>query len=129
MKGDVIGDHGDQKRARRPYDLRHAALSLWLAATAAPAEIAARAGNSVRVLHSTYEHCIDGHGLFFSRQIECALSDPAPSPSATVSGSPNRSHQPPSVRHMSAPGQPACSRPANHAGCVRARRTARATIS
>jgi integrase len=29
----------------RPYDLRHAALSLWLNATGAPAEIAARAGN------------------------------------------------------------------------------------
>ena len=33
--------------ARRPYDLRHAALSLWLAAGAPPAEIAARAGHSV----------------------------------------------------------------------------------
>ena len=30
--------------ARRPYDLRHAALSLWLNAGGAPAEIAARAG-------------------------------------------------------------------------------------
>ena len=28
--------------ARRPYDLRHAALSLWLNATGAPAEVAAR---------------------------------------------------------------------------------------
>jgi integrase len=36
---------------RRPYDLRHAALSLWLDATGAPAEVAARAGNSARVLH------------------------------------------------------------------------------
>lgn len=31
----------------RPYDLRHAALSLWLASGAPPAEIAARAGHSV----------------------------------------------------------------------------------
>jgi integrase len=31
--------------ARRPYDLRHAALSLWLNATGEPAEVAARAGN------------------------------------------------------------------------------------
>ncbi len=38
---------------RRPYDLRHAALSLWLNATAAPAEVAARAGNSVHVSHGT----------------------------------------------------------------------------
>jgi integrase len=115
--------------ARRPYDLRHAALSLWLAATAAPAEIAARAGNSVRVLHSTYAHCIDSHDPFVSRQIECALSDPASSPSATTSGSPNRSPQPPSVRHMSAAGKPARARPRNHAGCPRAARAARATVS
>src|SRR5215470_12836559 len=40
--------------ARRPYDLRHAALSLWLTATGAPAEIAARAGNSVTVLHTLH---------------------------------------------------------------------------
>ena len=46
--------------ARRPYDLRHAALSLWLNATGAPAEIAARAGTSARVLHEVYLHCTDG---------------------------------------------------------------------
>ena len=43
--------------ARRPYDLRHAALSLWLNATGAPAEVAARAGNSAHVLDSVYLHC------------------------------------------------------------------------
>ena len=36
--------------ARRPYDLRHAALSLWLNAGGDPAQIAARAGHSVAVL-------------------------------------------------------------------------------
>ena len=46
--------------ARRPYDLRHAALSLWLNATGPPAEVAARAGNSARVLLSVYLHCTDG---------------------------------------------------------------------
>jgi len=46
---------------RRPYDLRHAALSLWLNASGAPAEVAARAG-SVRALHDVYLHCIDSHG-------------------------------------------------------------------
>jgi integrase len=39
---------------RRPYDLRHAALSLWLASGAPPAEVAARAGHSVHVLLTTY---------------------------------------------------------------------------
>jgi len=48
--------------ARRPYDLRHAALSLWLNATGAPVEIAARAGTSTRVLHDVYVHCISGPG-------------------------------------------------------------------
>ena len=37
----------------RPYDLRHAALSLWLASGAPPAEIAGRAGHSVHVLLAT----------------------------------------------------------------------------
>ena len=42
--------------ARRPYEPRHAALSLWLNATSAPAEVAARAGTSARVLHELYLH-------------------------------------------------------------------------
>jgi hypothetical protein len=46
--------------ARRPYDLRHATLSLWLNATSAPAEIAARAGTSTRVPHDACQHCICG---------------------------------------------------------------------
>jgi hypothetical protein len=32
---------------------------LWLNATGAPAEVAARAGNIARVLHDVYLHCID----------------------------------------------------------------------
>ena len=59
--------------ARRPYDLRHAALSLWLNATGAPAEVAARAGNSARVLHDVYLHCIDSQQDHLSQQIEDAL--------------------------------------------------------
>jgi integrase len=59
--------------ARRPYDLRHAALSLWLNATGAPAEVAARAGNSARVLHDVYLHCIDSQQDQLSQQIEDAL--------------------------------------------------------
>ena len=59
--------------ARRPYDLRHAALSLWLNATGAPAEVAARAGNSARVLHEVYLHCTDGQDDAVSQRIEDAL--------------------------------------------------------
>ena len=57
----------------RPYDLRHAALSLWLASGAPPAEIAARAGHSVRVLLTCYAHCIPGCDQIASQQIEQAL--------------------------------------------------------
>lgn len=59
--------------ARRPYDLRHAALSLWLNATADPARVAARAGNSTRVLHDVYTHCVSGHDDVINQQIERAL--------------------------------------------------------
>jgi len=58
---------------RRPFDLRHAALSLWLASDAPPAEVAARAGHSVHVLLSTYAHCIPGHDQIASQHIEQAL--------------------------------------------------------
>ena len=55
--------------ARRPYDLRHAALSLWLNAGGDPAQIAARAGNSVAVLLTVYTHCIHGHDDLLNQQI------------------------------------------------------------
>jgi integrase len=61
--------------ARRPYDLRHAALSLWLSVGAPPAEVAARAGHGVTVLLSVYAHCIDGQDRITNRLIEHA---PAP---------------------------------------------------
>ena len=59
--------------AHRPYDLRHAALSLWLNASGAPDEVAARAGNSARVLHDIYLHCMDGQQDLVSQRIEDAL--------------------------------------------------------
>ena len=76
--------------ARRPYDLRHAALSLWLTATSSPADIAARAGNSPRILHDTYTHAIHGHDHTVNQQIEQALQ--APSPPVTGGGTPDRCH-------------------------------------
>jgi integrase len=45
---------------RRPYDLRHAAVSLWLNAGIPATEVARRAGHSVAVLLKVYAHCIDG---------------------------------------------------------------------
>ena len=49
--------------ARRPYDLRHAALSTWLNAGIDPAQVAQWAGNSVRVLLSTYAKCVAGRDV------------------------------------------------------------------
>jgi hypothetical protein len=46
--------------ARRPCNLRHAALSLWLTAGVAPEEAPARAGNSPTILHTVYTHPVPG---------------------------------------------------------------------
>jgi integrase len=63
--------------ARRPYDLRHAALSLRLNAGGDPAQIAARAGPSVAVLLTMYSHCIHGHEDLLNQQIGHVLGLPA----------------------------------------------------
>ena len=84
--------------ALRPYDLRHAALSLWPNATGAPAEIAARAGNSPRVLHEVYLHCTDGQQDAVSQRIEDALDTGASATSSSrcgkASGYTHRRHHP-----------------------------------
>ena len=70
--------------ARRPYDLRHAALSLWLNSGGDLAQIAARAGNSVAVLLTVYTHCIHGHDDLLNQQIDQVLEPsacPGPCPS------------------------------------------------
>lgn len=59
--------------ARRPYDLRHAALSSWLAAGVPPTEVAERAGNSVKVLLTVYAKCLDGQGATYNHQIDKLL--------------------------------------------------------
>jgi integrase len=84
--------------ARRPYDLRHAALSLWLNATGDPAEVAVRAGNSARVLHEVYVHCTNGQDDAVSQRIEDALDagtgSTHPPPHAKASGYTHRRHYP-----------------------------------
>jgi len=90
--------------ARRPYDLRHAALSLWLNAGAAPAQIARRAGHSITVLLAVYTHCIDGQDDITNRQIERALNGRNQIRHRTASGSTNRRYHPDPVRHMSVRG-------------------------
>jgi integrase len=59
--------------ARRPYDLRHAAVSTWLNAGVAAPQVAEWAGHSVHVLLKVYAKCIDGQEEAARRRIENAL--------------------------------------------------------
>ncbi len=60
--------------AGRPYDLRHAAVSLWLNGGVAAPEVANRAGHSVEVLLRVYAKCIDGGEETANRRIDEALA-------------------------------------------------------
>ena len=59
--------------ARRPYDLRHAAVSLWLNAGVPATEAARRAGHGVAVLLKVYANCIDGQAGPANQRISDAL--------------------------------------------------------
>ncbi|MBV9854898.1 MAG: tyrosine-type recombinase/integrase [Streptosporangiaceae bacterium] len=58
---------------RRPYDLRHAAVSLWLNSGVPATEVARRAGHGVAVLLKIYAHCIDGQAAAANQRITDAL--------------------------------------------------------
>jgi integrase len=60
--------------ARRPYDFRHAAVSLWLNAGVQAPRVAEWAGHSVAVLLKVYAKCIEGQDDDARRRIEDALS-------------------------------------------------------
>jgi integrase len=109
--------------ARRPYDLRHAALSLWLNAGGDPAQIAARAGHSVAVLLTVYSHCIHGHDDLLNQQIGHVLEPSAgrgPCPSVekpAVAPTARRARTPSAMRPWLA--RPARRRPVDHADIKR----------
>jgi integrase len=58
---------------RRPYDLRHAAVSRWLNSGVPATEVARRAGHGVAVLLKIYAHCIDGQATAANQRIAEAL--------------------------------------------------------
>jgi hypothetical protein len=60
--------------ARVPYNLRHAAVSLWLNAGVPATQVAEWAGHSVHVLLKVYAKCIDGQDEAARRRIEAALN-------------------------------------------------------
>ena len=57
-----------------PYNLRHAAVSLWLNAGVPATQVAEWAGHSVHVLLKVYAKCIDGQDEAARRRIEAALN-------------------------------------------------------
>lgn len=59
--------------AARPYDLRHAAVSLWLNAGVAATDVAERAGHSVEVLLRVYAKCLDDGEDLANNRIDAAL--------------------------------------------------------
>lgn len=59
--------------ARRPYDLRHAAVSTWLNGGVPPTTVAEWAGHSLEVLLQVYATCLDGQDQLVQQQVERAL--------------------------------------------------------
>jgi integrase len=59
--------------ASRPYDLRHAAVSTWLAAGVDPATVAEWAGQSLSVLMEIYAAMLYGQGVLAQRLVQTAL--------------------------------------------------------
>lgn len=59
--------------AKRPYDLRHAAVSLWLNAGVPATQVAEWAGYSVNVLLRVYASCIVGQDEASRGRVEAAL--------------------------------------------------------
>lgn len=61
--------------AARPYDLRHAAVSLWLNSGVPAPDVADRAGHGVDVLLRVYAACIHGGEAVANQRIENGLID------------------------------------------------------
>jgi integrase len=59
--------------ARRPYDLRHACLSIWLNGGVYPTQVAEWAGHGVDVLLRIYAKCVVGQDELAKRRISEAL--------------------------------------------------------
>jgi hypothetical protein len=73
-KAVLTPEQADSPLARRPYDLRHAAISLWLNAGVPATEVARRAGHGVAVMLAVYANCIDGQDDAVNGRIEQALA-------------------------------------------------------
>lgn len=72
----LTADEVSSPLARRPYDLRHAAVSTWLNAGVPSTQVAEWAGHSVGVLHQIYAKCIVGQEDAARQRIAAALGEP-----------------------------------------------------
>lgn len=61
--------------ARKPYDLRHAAVSTWLNVGVPATQVTEWAGHSVAVLLRVYAKCIVGQEDAARRRIERAMDE------------------------------------------------------
>jgi hypothetical protein len=59
--------------ARKPYDFRHAGVSLRPNAGTPATQVAEWAGHSVEILQRVYAHCLDGHDERWFDKIDAAL--------------------------------------------------------
>jgi len=59
--------------ARRPYDLRYAAVSTWLNGRVSAAQASKWAGHSVEVLLKVYAKCLDGQDEIARRRVQETL--------------------------------------------------------
>ena len=73
---DVLRPHeASSLLGKTPYDLRHTCPTTRLNAGVPAAQVAAWAGNSVRILLTTYINCVDGGDDDLKRRIKDALPD------------------------------------------------------
>lgn len=77
----LMPEEAASQLARRPYDLRHAAVSTWLNAGVDPTQVATWAGHIVQVLLQVYAKCIVGRDEIARRRIEIALNAALTEPS------------------------------------------------
>jgi integrase len=61
--------------ARRPYDLRHAAVSTWLNADVPTTQVAEWAGHSVAILLQIYAKCLAGQEEMARKRIDATLRE------------------------------------------------------
>lgn len=82
----LTAQQAESPLAARPYDLRHACLSTWLAAGVSPTQVAEWAGHGVDVLLRVYAKSLDNSQTAAMERIEQALETTPQGPPKRNSG-------------------------------------------